>query len=46
MLIYCLKYNKNAEDVDSKALKTKNGSAVLWSKCTLCGNKKSRFMKK
>ena len=26
-------------------LKTKNGRAMLSSKCVLCGSKKSRFMK-
>ena len=26
-------------------LKTKNGGTILFSKCTLCGSKKSKFMK-
>ena len=45
MLIYCLKCKKNTEKVYSKVLKTKNGRTMLSSKCVVCGNKKSRFMK-
>ena len=45
MLTYRLKCNKNTEDVDSKMLKTKNVRTMLSSKCAVCDNKKSRFMK-
>ena len=45
MLTYCLKCKRNTENVNSKALKTKNGRVVLLSKCPVCGSKKSRFMK-
>ena len=45
MLTYRLKCKKNTEDVDSKMLKTKNVRTMLSSKCAVCGNKKSRFMK-
>ena len=45
MLTYCVKCRKNTENVDSKALKTKNGRSMLLSKCAVCGCKKSRFMK-
>ena len=33
MLTYCVKCRKNTENVDSKALKTKNGRSMLLSKC-------------
>ena len=46
MLTYCLKYKRNAENVDLKVLKTKNGIAMLLSKYAICSSKKSRFMKK
>ena len=36
---------KNTENVNSKVLKAKNGRTMLLSKCAICGNKKSRFMK-
>ena len=45
MLTYCLKSQKDTESIDSKVLKTKNSRAVLSSKCAICGNKKSRFIK-
>ena len=32
MLIYCLKCQRNTENVDSKALKTKNSRTMLLSK--------------
>ena len=45
MLTYCLKCKKNTENVDSKMLKTKNGRTMFSSRCAVCGNKKSRFLK-
>ena len=42
MQTYCLKAIKDAENVNSKVLKTKNGKPL--SKCAVCGSKKSRFM--
>ena len=45
MLTYCLKCRKNTENLNSKILKIKNGRTMLLSKCTVCDNKKSRFMK-
>ena len=36
---------KNAENVNWKLLKTKNGRTMLSSKCAVCGSKNSRFMK-
>ena len=43
MLTYFLKYKKDTESIDSKVLKTKN--RPILSKCVVCGNKKSRFIK-
>ena len=44
MLNYCLKCKKNTKNIDAK-MKKKNGKLMLLSKCDICGNKKSRFMK-
>ena len=45
MLTYCLECKQDTENVNLKVLKTKNGKAMSLSKCAVCGNKKSRFMK-
>ena len=45
MLSYCLVCKKNTENKNAKMIKTKNGKLMLSSKCPVCGNKKSRFMK-
>ena len=45
MLSYCLKCKKNSESVNPKVLKTSNGSTMILSKCTICGSKKSKFIK-
>ena len=36
---------KNTENKDAKMIKTKNDRLMLSSKCAVCSNKKSRFMK-
>ena len=41
-----MKYKKDAENVNSKIIKTKNGRTMLLSKCAVCDSKKSTFMKK
>ena len=46
MLSYYLKCKKDAENVDTKVLKTKKDRTMLSSKCAVCGSKKSKFMKK
>ena len=33
MLTYCLKCKKNANNIDAKMMKTKNGRFMLLSKC-------------
>ena len=40
MLSYCLKYRKNTEGKNPKALKTKNGRIMLLSKCAVYDDKK------
>ena len=46
MLSYCLVCKKNTENKESKVIKTKNNRLMLSSKCRICGNKKSKFIKK
>ena len=43
MLIYCLKFKQNTENVNSKVLKAKNGRTMLSSKCAVCGSKKIKI---
>ena len=46
MLLYCLKYKKkNTENINPRVSKTSNGKTKLLSKGTVCGKKKSRFIK-
>ena len=42
---YCLKCNKNTENIDLKVYSTSNGKAMILSKFAICGTKKSRFIK-
>ena len=46
MKTYCVVCKKNTDNINSKVVKTKNGRLMLMSKCSICGNKKSRFMRK
>ena len=46
MSSYCLKCRKSTESMNPRVLKTNNGKTVILSKCTMCGSKKSRFIKK
>ena len=46
MLSYCVVCRNNTENKNSKIVKTKNNRLMLSSKCTICGNKKSKFVKK
>ena len=45
MITYCVKCRKDIENIDPKMLQTKNNRLIMQSKCTLCGIKKSRFVK-
>ena len=46
MSSYCLKCKKNLENIKSRVSNSSNGRIMLLSKCAICGNKKSRFIKK
>ena len=45
MLSYCLKCKKNTESKNLRVSKTTNGKTMILSKCSLCGSKKSKFIK-
>ena len=45
MLTYCIKYRKKTENLNIKISKTKNAIIIMQSKCAVCGNAKSRFVK-
>ena len=45
MKSYCLKCKKSTENINPRVLKTSNGRTMVLSKCTICGSKKSRFVK-
>ena len=45
MKTYCVKWRKDTENIDPKMIRTKNNRLVMQSKCSVCGIKKSRFVK-
>ena len=45
MKTYCLKCKKDTDNIDPKMFKTKNNKLLMQSKCRVCNNKKSRFIK-
>ena len=45
MQTYCLVCKKSTENEDAKKVKSKTNRIMLMSKCTVCGNKKSKFVK-
>ena len=45
MKTYCVKCRKDTENIDPKMIRTKNNGLVMQSKCSVCGIKKSRFVK-
>ena len=46
MKTYCLVCRKNTANVNSKMIKTRNDRLQLKPQCSVCGSKKSRFVKK
>ena len=42
---YCLKCRKNTESKNPKVAWAKNGRIMLLSRCAICNNKKSNFIK-
>ena len=45
MKTYCLKCKTNTDNIDPKMVETKNNRLLMQSKCSVCGTKKSRFVK-
>ena len=45
MKIYCVKCRKGTENIDPKMVRKKNNKLVMQSKCSVCGIKKSIFVK-
>ena len=43
MNTYCVKCEKDTENIDPKMFRTKN-RLIMQSECTVCGIKKSRFV--
>ena len=43
---YCLKCKKNTKSINPRVSKTNNRKIMLLSKCAICVNKKSTFIKK
>ena len=41
----CLSCKKDTENINPKIVRTKNNRLMMLSKCTICNNKKSRFIK-
>ena len=44
MKTYCLVCKKNANNINSKMIKTKNNRLMLLSQCPVCKNKKTKFI--
>ena len=45
MQTYCVSCKKNTENKNVKIVRTKNGRLQMRSLCSVCGNKKSKFVK-
>ena len=45
MNTYCLKCKTNTDNIDPEMVRTKNNRLLMQSKCSVCGTKKSRFVK-
>ena len=41
---YCLSCKKDTRNIDPRIVKTKNNKRVMSSKCSICNNKKSKFI--
>ena len=42
---YCLKCKKDTVNIDPKVSSSSNSKIMILSNCTICGSKKSRFIK-
>ena len=45
MNTYCLKCKTDTANIDPKMVQTKSDRLLMQSKCSVCGTKKSRFVK-
>ena len=45
MKTYCLNCKKDTDNINPKMFKTKNNRLLMQLKCSVCGTKKSRFVK-
>ena len=45
MKTYCVKCRRDTENIDPKIVRTKNNRLLMQSKCSVCKNKKLRFVK-
>ena len=45
MKTYYAKCRKDTENIEPKIIRTKNNILIMQSKCSICGIKKSRFVK-
>ena len=45
MKTYCLKCRTNTDNIDPKMFKIENNRLLMQSICSVCKNKKSRFIK-
>ena len=45
MKSHCLQCRKDTENINSKVSKTSKNKTMVLSKCSICGSKKSRFIK-
>ena len=43
---YCLKFKKYTKNINPQVSSTSNGKLMIFSKCAICGSKKSKFIKK
>ena len=46
MSSYCLKRRENTETINPRVSKTNNGKSMMLWKRSICGRKKTRFIKK
>ena len=45
MKTYCVKCRRDTENIDPKMFRTKNNGLIMQAKYSVCGIKKSRFVK-
>ena len=45
MKTYCVKCKKDTENIDPKMFRTKTNRLIMQSKCSVCGVKRSGFVK-